>query len=231
MFSINFIIADDVLETTGLTQQQLDAVIAGVEQAAELWSRYIDGNNAVIDIALDFADLSGSTLAQAGSSFFSSNNGPFESEVITELNGGAGVFAQDGTFTVDLPSVLNDRFYYSDSLDFIENPGAQGQIDFLTLAAHELGHVLGYLGLSFEGFVENNQFVGVNAVAANGGNPVDLADGVHTAGGDLLSPSISSNLREPLTPVLIAILKDIGITLVEATSQADTLYGLSLIHI
>jgi Ca2+-binding RTX toxin-like protein len=225
MFTINFIIADDVLETTGLTQQQLDAVIAGIEQAAELWSRYIDGNNAVIDIALNFADLSASTLAQAGSSFFSRNNGPFESEVITELNGGAGEFAQDGTFTVDLPSVLNDRFYYSDSLDFVENPGAPGQIDFLTLAAHELGHVLGFLGLSFEGFVENNQFIGANAVAANGGNPVDLADGVHTDGGDLLSPSISSNLREPLTPVLLAMLKDIGVTLVEATNQADTLYG------
>lgn len=225
MFTLNFIIADDILETTGLTQQQLDQVVSGIEQAAELWSRYIDGNNAVIDIALDFADLSGSTLAQAGSSFFSRNNGPFQSEVITELNGGQGAFGQDGTFTIDLPSILNDRFHYSDSLDFVENPGAPGQIDFLTLAAHELGHVLGFLGLSFEGFVENNQFIGANAVAANGGNPVDLADGVHTDGGDLLSPSISGNVREPLTPVLVAILKDIGISLVEASAGADILYG------
>ena len=225
MFTLNIITEPDVLQTTGLTQEQLDSIIAGIEQAAELWSRYIDGNNAVIDIVLDFADLPGSTLARAGSSFFSRNNGPFESEVITELNGGTGVFSQDGTFTIDLPSVLNDRFFYSDSLDFVENPGASGQIDFLTLAAHELGHALGFLGLSFEGFVENNQFIGANAVAANGGNPVDLADGVHTDGGDLLSPSISSNLREPLTPVLLAMLQDIGVTLVEATNQADTLYG------
>jgi Ca2+-binding RTX toxin-like protein len=225
MFTLNFIIADDVLETTGMTQNQLDLVIAGIEQAAELWSRYIDGNNAVIDIGLDFVDLSGSTLAQAGSSFFSRNNGPFESEVINELNGGEGVFAQDGTFTVDLPSVLNDRFFYADNLDFEENPGAIGQIDFLTLAAHELGHVLGFLDLSFEGFVVNNEFIGANAVAANGGNPVPLADGVHTEIGDLLGPIITSNTRYPINEVLVAILQDIGVRLVQATNGANTLYG------
>ncbi len=226
MFTLNLITEPDVLQTTGLTQEQLDSVIAGIEQAAELWSRYIDGNNAVIDIALDFADLkdrngNDGVLATAGSVFFGPNVDSLESEVIAELNGQPGAADQDGTFTVDLPTVLDDRFFFSDSLDFVENPGAPGQIDFLTLAAHELGHVLGFLGLSFEGFVENNQFIGANAVAANGGNPVDLADGVHTDGGDLLSPSISNNLREPLTPVLLAILQDIGVTLVEATNQAD----------
>ena len=225
MFTVNLIVADDVLSQTGMTQQQLDNVISGIEQAASLWSRYIDGNNAVIDIALDFADLAGSTLAEAGSSFFSQNGAPFQSEVITELNGQAGFLANDGTFTVDLPNILNDNFHFSDSLDFVENPGAPGQIDFLTLAAHELGHVLGFLGLAFEGFVENNQFIGANAVAANGGQPVQLADGVHTDGGDLLSPSISSNTREPLNEVLIAILQDIGVPIAQATDGADTLYG------
>ena len=225
MFTINFVIAPDVLQTTGLTQGQLDNVTAGIQQAAALWSRYIDGNNAIIDIELDFVDLSGSALAEAGSSFFRRGNSSLTSEVITELNGQAGAFSSDGTFTIDLPSVLNDRFFFSDSLDFDANPGAPGQIDFLTLAAHELGHVLGFLGLSFEGFVENNQFIGANAVAANGGNPVPLADGVHTEGGDLLSPSISSNTREPLTEVLVAILQDLGVSLVEASNAADVLYG------
>lgn len=225
MFSVNLIVADNVLQTTGMTQEQLDKVVAGIHQAAELWSRYIDGNNAVIDIELGFEDLSGSTLAQAGSSFYRQGNGPLQSEVINELNGQSGVFSQDGTFTVDLPNVLNDRFFYSSSLDFDANPGAPGQIDFLTLAAHELGHVLGFLGLSFEGFVVNNEFVGANAMAANGGNPVPLADGVHTAGGDLLSPSISSNTREPLDPILIAMLKDIGVPIAEATANSDVLYG------
>ncbi len=229
MFSVNITTANDVLQTTGLTQQQVDQVIGGIQQAAALWSRYVDGNNAVIDIALDFQNLAGSTLAQAGSSFFSQNNGPFQSEVITELNGQAGVFAQDGTFTVDLSSVLNDRFFFSNSLDFNEKPGASGQIDFLTLAAHELGHVLGFLSLSFEPFVVNNQFIGQNAVAANGGAPVQLADGVHTEGSDLLSPSLTPNEREPLNAVHIAILKDIGVPIAQATNAADTLYGFNQI--
>lgn len=227
MFTINAIVADDVLQTSGLTQQQLDQVVAGIQQAADLWARYIDGNNAIIDLALDFRDLSGSTLAQAGSSFFSQGDGPFESEVISELNGEPGFFSQDGTFTVDLPNLLNDRFFFADSLEFDETPGAPGQIDFLTLAAHELGHVLGFLGLSFDGFVNgSSQFIGANAVTANGGNPVELAgDEVHIAGGDLLSPSISSNLREPINEVHIGILQDLSVPIVKETNAADILYG------
>ena len=229
MFSVNIIVADDVLQTTGLTQLQVDQVVDGIQQAAALWSRYIDGNNAVIDIALDFQNLGGSTLAQAGSSYFRQNNGPLQSEVINELNGQAGVFSEDGTFTVDLNNVLNDRFFFSNSLVFDENPGAAGQIDFLTLAAHELGHVLGFLSLSFEPFVVNNQFIGENAVAANGGEPVQLADGVHTAGGDLLSPSLTPNAREPLNAIHIAILKDIGVPIAQATNAADILYSFNQI--
>ena len=227
MFTVNILLEDDVLQTTGLSQQQLDQVIIGIQQAANLWARYIDNNNAVIDIALDFQDLSGPTLAEAGSIFFRQGNGPFESEVITELNGAAGFFSEDGTFTIDLPTLLDGKFFFSNSLEFDVNPGAPGQIDFLTLAAHELGHVLGFLGLSFEGFVNNSgQFIGANAVAANGGNPVELsADEVHTTGDDLLSPSISSNLREPINAVHIGILQDLGIPIVQATDAADTLYG------
>ena len=128
MFTINFIIDNDVLATTGMTQQQLDQVTAGIQQAAALWSRYIDGNNAVIDLKLDFADLKNSqgqdgVLARAGSSFYTQNGGPVQSEVINELNGQSGEFSQDGTFTLDLPDLLNDRFFFSNSLDFDASPG------------------------------------------------------------------------------------------------------------
>ncbi len=225
MFTLNLIVSDNVLEETGMTQTQLDNVLSGINQAAALWSRYVVGNNAVIDIELGFTDLDNNALAEAGSSFFRRGDGPLESEVINELNGIESTFEEDGTFTIDLPTVLNDRFFFSDSLDFIQNPGASNQIDFLTLAAHELGHVLGFLGLSFEGFVENGAFIGENAVAANGGVAVPLADGVHTEGDDLLSPSLTANEREPLNAVHIAILQDIGIDIREATNQADTLYG------
>ena len=225
MFTVNLQVDNDVLAQTGLSQQQLDQVIDGIEQAASLWSRYINGNNAVIDIQLDFEDLSGSTLAEAGSSFFRDRNGEIVSEVINELNGNGSTFNRDGTFTVDLPSILNGNFFFSDSINFDPNPGARGQLDFLTLAAHELGHVLGFLNLSFEQFVVNNQFIGANAVAANGGNPVQLADGVHTSIGSLLDPSLRSNDREPIDGILVAILQDLGIEIISATSASDILYG------
>ena len=95
MFTVNLIVEDNILSTANITQQQLDEVINGIELAASLWSRYIDGNNAVIDISLGFEDLSESTLAEAGSTFFTRNNGPIESEVINELNGQSGEFSTD----------------------------------------------------------------------------------------------------------------------------------------
>ena len=107
MFTVNLIVEDNILSTANITQQQLDEVINGIELAASLWSRYIDGNNAVIDISLGFEDLSESTLAEAGSTFFTRNNGPIESEVINELNGQSGEFSTDGQFTIDLPSLKN----------------------------------------------------------------------------------------------------------------------------
>ena len=233
VFNIIIHTAPNVLATTGLTQTQFDKVIQGINQAVELWGRYIDSPNANIDLALDFTDLSGNTLAEAGANFFSFGGGVFLSEVEEELNerpdsGGVLSYGNiDANMTIDLPRLLANEFFFSDDVSFNDNPGAPGQIDFLTLITHELGHSLGFLGLSFDGFVSNNQFIGANAIAANGG-PVQLADGVHILGNDLMSPSISNNQREFINPVHIAMLKDIGVPIAEASANADVLYGYHL---
>ncbi len=233
MFNLIVSTSSTVLEDTGLSQQQLDLVLDGIQLAAEVWGRYIDAPTANIDLALSFEDLSGNSLAEAGANFFSFG-GPFLSEVIEELNGrqdsgGALSYGEiDANLTIDLPKVLSNAFHYSDDLEFDANPGLFGQTDFLTLIVHELGHSLGFLSLTFDPFLVGGDFTGANAVAANGG-PVDLADGVHLVGPDLLSPSLTNNTRETVTDVHIAILKDLGLPIAESSGSSDTLYGFHLI--
>lgn len=234
MFNLIVTTSPTVLADTGLTQQQLDAVLDGIQLAAELWGRYIDAPGVNIDLELDFSDLPGSTLAQAGANFFSFG-GPFLSEVIEELNGRPDSGGQlsygniDANMTIDLPRLLNNEFFFTDSLDFVNSPGAPGQTDFLSLIAHELAHSLGFLSLTFDSFVVNGEFTGANAVAANGGNAVPLSDGVHlTESGDLLNAAIFNNFRGVITPVHIGILEDLGLPIVEASNMADTLFGFHL---
>ncbi|MEP3177897.1 MAG: calcium-binding protein [Lentilitoribacter sp.] len=206
----------------GLTQTDVDNVVDGISTATARWARYIDGNNAVINLDVDFEDLPGSTLAQAGS-FFNS--------VRDSLNGQDPFFPSFASFTIDQTFITDNRLFFSDGAEFDGSPGLFNQIDFLTLALHELAHVLGLLDTSaFNQFVSNGQFIGANAVAANGGNPVDLfTDGVHLLGRDLLGPVLFNNNREPITPVHIGILQDLGVPIVEASSSNDTVYGFELL--
>lgn len=233
MFNMNVRVSPTVLaDNPGLTQNILDKVIENALLAAEIWGRYIDAPNSTIDLALDFADLPGGTLASAGTSFTGSSvNSVFQAFSINEFNSPDGGNPDiEGVMTIDLPRLLNGQFFFSENTEVINNPGAFGQIDFLTLMVHELGHVLGFLNAdnfttSFGNFVSNGQFTGANAVAANGGNPIDLSDGTHFSIDDLMNAFISNNEREFVTPVHIGVLEDIGAPIVKPTSGADFLFG------
>ena len=92
-----------------------------------------------------------------------------------------------------------------------------GRSDFLTTAAHEIGHILG-IGRSgaYEARIVEGTFAGPNAMSVNGGAPVPLADGgFHVAdgfagGGVLLDPTSMRGERKGPSAVDLAILADIG---------------------
>ena len=234
MFNLIITTSETVLADTGLTQEQLDNVLEGIEFAAELWGRYIDAPDADIDLFLSFENL-GDALANAGPNFFSFNGGPFLSEVTEELNGrpdSGGVLSYgeiDANLTVNLARVLEGDFFFTDSLEYVSSPGAQGQFDFLSLIAHELGHALGFNSIAFQPFFSEGAFTGENAVAANGGVVELVSDGVHLVGNDLLGTTLFNNTREVISAVHIGILEDIGVPIVEASQSADVLYGFNLV--
>lgn len=234
MFNITVHTSPTVLSDTGLAQAELDQIVANIELAAELWGRYINAPSSNIDLELNFSNLPGSTLAQAGTSFSGPPGGVLQASTINEFNNpDNGNPDTEAFMTIDLPAILNGNFFYSSNLDFIQNPGAPGQVDFLSLIVHELGHSLGFLNAnsfttSYGQFVSGEFFTGPNAVAANGGMPVELADDTHFEGDDLLSPSIFTNLRETITAVHIGVLQDIGAPVVQASAASDTIYGFHL---
>jgi Bacterial pre-peptidase C-terminal domain len=98
------------------------------------------------------------------------------------------------------------------------------QNDFISTAVHEIGHILGFnrSANAFNNLVENDTFVGANASALNGGNPIPLQPGgAHLrddyefggSGETLMDPTSSSGGRQLPTALDAAILDDIGYTI------------------
>jgi hypothetical protein len=98
------------------------------------------------------------------------------------------------------------------------------QVDFLSVATHELGHVLG-IGDNIQGqqtawsrYVSGSTFVGPNAEAAHGGTPVPLdAAHAHWAQGTMsggveavMTPILLTGTRKLMTPLDYAGLQDLG---------------------
>lgn len=235
MFGLNIIDTASVANS-GLSAAKIAEIKVSINAAAEAWGRYIDAPNSVIDIELTIDDIPGSALATAGASYFSSGGAPWESRVTEEMAADADVSpgTKDGTLRIDLPRLLDPSYYFFDDSFEVDPVGlANPQFDFMSVMVHELAHVLGLSNPSnfttpFGTFVQTtggiDYFTGANAVAANGGNNVELT-GSHLVSEDLLDPTTTSGIRGIITPVHIGIWEDLGIPILQATSGADTLYG------
>ena len=104
----------------------------------------------------------------------------------------------------------------------------EGQNDFISVAIHEIAHVLGFgTSPAFTANVSGDNFVGPNATAANGGTPVPLEpDAAHVLEGYLggtiaLDPTLTVGNRKLLTEIDKAILADIGYQVDGYTAQGS----------
>ncbi len=119
---------------------------------------------------------------------------------------------------------FNSQINWDFSLD---NPNPN-QIDFVSVALHEIGHVLG-IGTApiFDIIGAGGSFDGVNALAENGGNPIPLeSDLGHVKEGFnedsvLLDPTKNGGRNLP-TNIDLALLADIGYEIDGFTPQGST---------
>ena len=104
-----------------------------------------------------------------------------------------------------------------------------GQNDFVSVAVHELGHILG-IGTSgvFDRWMVGDNFTGPNAMALNGGNPLPMEeDHAHVEEGFAddnvsLDPYLTTGSRVLLSEYDKAILADIGYEIAGFDTQGET---------
>ena len=233
------IVPNENVATSGLTAEQIEAVEAVVVAALEFWSRYIDAPEANIEVGLSFESLNEGVLANAGPNFVSFG-GPFEDIVNNELtsNSDNGPFDTDASLTINLDLLLDGTFFLDPTYEPNPEGLGAGQVDLLTVLAHEFAHVLGILGsfgdiqTPFGQLTEEIDgeffFVGENAVAENDGQDVLLDGGFNNMDvshvgeeGDLISANILEGTRLPITPLHIAILEDLGLTITQDETTGD----------
>lgn len=190
--------------------------------------------------------LGGNTLGQGGPGGYSA--GGFGSFLDNLENRGQGVTTGAGATDFSLwgGSITFDTqtdWYFDDDVSDFSYDGGSEQIDFYSVAIHELGHVLGVGGADSwlnQIITDDDElyFTGANSVAANAGN-VLLANAGHLdtsltsnvygqniAQEPAMSPSIGDGERKYFTDLDVTILEDIGWTVIPEPSTYALLAGL-----
>lgn len=210
-------------------------IIANTQAAFGKWAEKLAGN-ANIEIEITLKTGMGSALASAGSGtsvFITSIDGrnlfldgtAAEMLTGTDPNGRAA----DILISVDLDDIRANVFYFDPS-NGAGTSVPRSQVDYISVAMHEIGHGLGFNGWAtqnysftgvsaistFDRFIttQNGQgiFTGANTVAANGGVlKLDSGPHVDESLSDLMNPSAPNGEILVLRPVDFAVLSDIGV--------------------
>ena len=167
--------------------------------------------------------------SMGGSDAFKDN---FHSRGQSGITNGSGVllgtqtdFAPwGGTIVFDNDATLGGNAANSWHYDHTTSPGGVNDIDFFSVALHELGHVLGFSGgaNSWTSKISGSNFTGADSTASFGGN-VPLANTGHWAEGTMsvkvsdglaqeaaMDPTLTNGTRKLFTNLDVMGLNDIG---------------------
>lgn len=168
------------------------------------------------------AQPTSSFLGQAGPDGFSAEGDIFWSRISDDFRGA-------GPVTDFEPWVGSMTFSSTADWNFDINQTPSGKFDFLSVALHEIAHVLGYgTSAAFDEFVSAGRFWGPNAVDENGGAPVLLVSLSDTHVVEdyrddsvLMDPTLTDGIRTLPTDLDKAILADIGYSIIGFNQQGS----------
>jgi hypothetical protein len=171
----------------------------------------------------------------AGGRDFDANNPTAANQVAEAGPGRANISLSRGQGTITGPAA-HDFSTWGGSIAFdtlandvprnwhfgISTPPGPGQVDFLTIAFHELAHVFGFgTASSFDNLITNNQFQGATVIGLTGSTVALAADNNHWEIGttsppyadesaSALTAALLLGRRTPFTPLDYAALADTG---------------------
>jgi Ca2+-binding RTX toxin-like protein len=186
--------------------------------------------------------LGGSELGEGGASGFSASGSVDFLNLVTARGQAGAIPSRDPDTGAVLPGFKATdtapkygSVAFSNSADWyfgISGPVPEGKSDFLSVAMHEFGHVLGFTSINpaFTRFISGGRFGGPNAVTLYGSSVPVAGDnshwgegvvspagapGVGGAAGDpggeaTMTPTLTSNDRKLFTALDFAGLKDMG---------------------
>ena len=181
-------------------------------------------SSAVDDIIVfvGATQLSGNVLGFAGPDGVNAAGDVFAARISSDFRGTGPVTDFEpwaGTITFDADTNWN----------FGDAPLAQSQSDFISVAAHEIGHILG-IGIAgaFDRWIINDVFTGPNAQAVTNGAGIPVeSDGAHVVDGYagetvLMDPTLTQGTSKTVTQFDKALLADIGYEIAGFTAQGFT---------
>jgi cytochrome oxidase Cu insertion factor (SCO1/SenC/PrrC family) len=245
-FSVSFDTANSP-DLISLSASEQQAVLDTMTAAANIWSWYLTAANITLSLSIvvDNTKFSSPVLAQGGPTASYSTGTTFggypvyEADTSIELRTGQDRNGSAPDLKVELTvDSIRSMFFKTDNYGSVPFNG----LDALSAFLHEIGHGLGmvyfsddpnHTGVSiYDTLVQNGFFVGANARAVYGGNvPLEPGSLAHvsetTLGTDLMSPAINRSVNAHISALDLAILRDIGVTLRQATSGDDVLHAVT----
>ena len=238
-------------DLASLTAAEQQAVLDTANAAATIWSWYLTSANVTLDlkIGVDNSLFSGSTLAEGGPSDFYTTGSTFggqqvyDSETAIELRTGQDRNGSESDLQIGLTvSSIRSMLFKTDDYGSVPFNG----IDALSVFLHEIAHGLGmvYFGddpnptgvAVYDTLVQNGRFIGSNARAVYGTSvPLESTSLAHLSetslGSDLMSPAMNRGVNAHISQLDLAILRDIGVSIRQATSGDDVLHAVTGVNL
>ncbi|MCJ2048057.1 hemolysin [Methylobacterium sp. J-078] len=203
----------------GVAGDKADLILATAQAAANNWAKHFQGDqDIVIDVGI--GNVGGPGFLANGGPIYHHNGSWWEKPAMTKARDGRDINGDtaDGGVTLGIENF--DKYFYDPKAEHAV-PG--NQTDAFSLFTHEIGHALGFVGISWQNDQWGNPIFDGPNVRAVAGRAIGIDGGrSHIWGGEnIMDPNLGTGIREWISPLDLAVFQDLGMPI--ASERADTI--------